>query len=45
MTVDRPSEVPAASEEERRLRRLIDNLPAMVSYWDATNGYLKFGTQ
>lgn len=34
MTVDRPSEVSAASEEERRLRRLIDNLPAMVSYWD-----------
>lgn len=34
MTVDRRSDVPADAEEARLLRRLVDNIPAMASYWD-----------
>ena len=34
MTVDRRPDGPAADEEARLLRRLVDNIPALVSFWD-----------
>ncbi len=34
MTADRRSDVPADAHEARLLRQLVDNIPAIVSYWD-----------
>ena len=34
MTADRRSDGPADTDEARLLRQLVDNIPAMVSYWD-----------
>ncbi|HNA52419.1 MAG TPA: PAS domain S-box protein, partial [Mycobacterium sp.] len=34
MTVDRRPDGPAADEEARLLRRLVNNIPAIVSFWD-----------
>ncbi len=34
MTADRRPDAATAAEESRLLRRLVDSIPAMVSYWD-----------